>query len=154
MSELDLLQVMLEQAYSKRTWHGPNLKHSLRGVSLEQALWRPSPERHNIWEYMLHCAYWKFVATSRILGVKRRFPRDFSDFPEVDSGSAATWKTDMAFLGKCHKELLEAVQSLKPDQLEQSQGRWQIREEIFGAANHDIYHAGQIQLLRRLQEAE
>ncbi len=151
--EIALLLTLLEQAYNKRTWHGANLKQSLRGLSLEQALWRPHQGRHNIWEYMLHCAYWKFVAASRVSGIKREFPRDFSDFPQIEVGTAGEWKAELAFLNRCHQELLQVVGALKPSQLVQTSGRWQAREEIFGAANHDIYHAGQIQLLRRLQEA-
>lgn len=148
----DLLLKMLEQAYGQRTWHGANLKYSLRGLTLEQALWRPAAGRHNIWEYMLHCAYWKFVAMRRLEGVEAQFPQPFEDFPAVNSGSTAEWKKDLAFLGKCHKELLATVSGLDEQRLEQPAGRWTVQELVFGVANHDIYHAGQIQLLRRLQE--
>ena len=149
---IQLLLKMLEQAYGQRTWHGANLKQSLRGLTVEQALWRPADGRHNIWEYTLHCAYWKFVAKSRLEGVEAKFPRPFNDFPEVNSGGAADWRRDLVFLGKCHKELLATVAGLDAGQLEQSAGRWTVQETIFGVANHDIYHAGQIRLLRTLQE--
>ena len=149
---IQLLLMMLEQAYGKRTWHGANLKYSLRGLTVAQALWRPVAGRHNVWEYTLHCAYWKFVAKSRLEGVEAKFSRPFDDFPQVNSGSAAEWKKDLAFLSKCHKELLAAVSGLEEKRLEQPVGSWTAQELVFGVANHDIYHAGQIQLLRRLQE--
>src|SRR5262245_15169856 len=66
-----LLLRMLDEAYKTRTWHGPNLRQSLRGISARQAAWRPGPRRHNIWEETLHAAYWKYVVRRRITGEKR-----------------------------------------------------------------------------------
>lgn len=151
-ARIELLLAVLEQAYTRPTWHGTNLKQSLRGVTVEQALWRPAEGRHNIWEYALHCAYWKFAAQSRIRGLEAEFPRPFNDFPLINSGSAADWKKDLSFLGRCHKELSATVAGLEPEQLERKAGRWTVQELVFGVANHDIYHAGQIQILRRLKE--
>jgi len=47
-----LVLALLEEAYEKKTWHGPNLKQSIKGISAKQAAWRPGPGRHNIWEEM------------------------------------------------------------------------------------------------------
>jgi len=53
-----LVLALLDEAYEKKTWHGPNLKQSIKGVTAKQAAWRPRAGRHNIWEVMLHAAYW------------------------------------------------------------------------------------------------
>lgn len=50
---------LFEEAFARKTWHGPNLWQSLKGVNAEQAAWRPAANRHNIWEETLHAAYWK-----------------------------------------------------------------------------------------------
>ena len=71
MAEIDLLLDALDQAYDRRAWHGTNLRGSLRGMTAEQAAWRPAQGRHNVWELALHAAYWKYVACYRILGGKR-----------------------------------------------------------------------------------
>ncbi|GBC78834.1 hypothetical protein HRbin09_00042 [bacterium HR09] len=63
---LALLVALLDQAYDHRSWHGPNLLGSLRGVSWKRALERPGPQRHCIWEIVLHCAYWKYVALRKL----------------------------------------------------------------------------------------
>lgn len=151
MSEVDFLLDILEQAYQKRTWHGANLKQSLRGLSLQQALWRPSAGRHNIWEYMLHCAYWKAAVEAQVWGQKFRFARGFENFPSIEQGTEKAWKADVAFLKQCHLDLRSAVESLDASRLEARPTRWQIREYVIGAANHDTYHAGQIRLLRAMQ---
>ena len=70
-SEIHLLLRMLDEAYSVKTWHGPNLKGSLRGLTAVTAAWRPGPKRHNIWEVAVHAAYWKYVVRRRLLGEKR-----------------------------------------------------------------------------------
>jgi hypothetical protein len=62
---------LLDEAYEKRSWHGPNLKQAIRGVSAKQAAWRPASGRHNIWEETLHAAYWKYAVRRRIEGGKR-----------------------------------------------------------------------------------
>jgi len=49
-----LVLALLDEAYEKKTWHGPNLKQSIKGVTAKQAAWRPGTGRHNIWEVMLH----------------------------------------------------------------------------------------------------
>ena len=66
-----LLLSLLDEAYSKKTWHGPNLRQSLKGVSAKQAARRPGRDRHNIWEIALHAAYWKYAVRRKLEGGKR-----------------------------------------------------------------------------------
>ena len=55
--EIELLLGLLDEAFDKKAWHGPNLRGAVRGVSSDEAAWRPSPDRHNVWEIMVHAAY-------------------------------------------------------------------------------------------------
>lgn len=154
-SRIQMLLTLIDQAYDQATWHGPNLRNSLRGVSVNQALWRPQPKRHNIWELALHCAYWKYMATRALGGdtIRGGFPRKPANFPAIPTTpTAKAWKEDLEFLERCHLELRQAVAELEPARLDTKSGRWTLAEHAFGAANHDIYHAGQIRLLRRMQE--
>jgi DinB superfamily len=146
-----LILALLAEGYSKKTWHGPNLCQSLKGVTAKQAAWRPAPGRHNIWELTLHAAYWKYAARRRIAGGK---PGSFAltgsnFFPRPDKGKAteANWKKDLALLDREHRALELAVHHT----LKSPRSRKFLRT-IYGVAFHDIYHAGQIRLLRRLQE--
>ena len=58
-----MLLSSFDEAYEKKAWHGPNLRAALRGVTPDEAVRRPAPGRHTIWELAMHAAYWKFVAT-------------------------------------------------------------------------------------------
>ena len=77
----DLVLALIDEAYKKKTWHGPNLRQAIRGVNARQAAWRPGAGRHNIWEETLHAAYGKYVVRRRIEGGKRgSFPLKGSNF--------------------------------------------------------------------------
>lgn len=154
-SEIQLLLRMLDEAYSTKTWHGPNLKGSLRGLTARNAAWRPGPSRHNIWELAVHAAYWKYVARRRLSGEKRgSFSLKGSNWfaRPVDSSEKA-WRKDLALLDGEHERLKEVVASLTPAALRFTPVTSKVSNLalICGVANHDIYHAGQIQLLKRLQ---
>ncbi len=66
-----LLLALLAEGFERKTWHGPNLKQSLNGVSAKQAAWRPARNRHNIWELAVHSAYWKYAVRRVLEGGKR-----------------------------------------------------------------------------------
>ena len=144
----------LDEAYDRRSWHGTNLRGSLRGLSASKAAWRPGPGRHNAWEIALHAAYWKYAAWRRITGEKRgSFARSAATgsrrpFP----ASEAAWRKDVALLQSYHRLLRAAVSRLSDDDLERRAqgGREPIGRLLRGIAAHDLYHAGQIQLIKRL----
>lgn len=143
-----LLLPILDQGYERKAWHGPNLRQSLRGVSAKAAAWRPAPGRHNIWEIALHAAYWKYAVRRRLRGEKRgSFALEGSNwFKRPVELTAKSWHADLALLDAEHRKLREAVS----DYLAGKTRPWPVWH-IFGVAFHDIYHAGQIRLLRRLQ---
>lgn len=147
-SEKSFLLAALDEAFDKKSWHGPNLRGAIRGVSAEQAAWRPEGDRHNIWELTLHAAYWKYLVRRRLLKEKRgSFVLAGSNFLERPAGPAseAAWKQDIAILEAEHRSLRDAVAKF-PDKALTPAACHLIR----GAAAHDLYHAGQIRLLRRM----
>jgi hypothetical protein len=157
---ISLLLVQLDQAFEKKSWHGTNLRGSVRGMDISTAARRPSPERHNIWELVLHTAYWKYAVKRRILGEKRgSFPLEGSNWfsrPELGQDTPArerTWKSDVALLSQMHAELIAAVADLSVKDLDfvPKGAKVNNRDLISGIIAHDLYHAGQIQLLKRLQ---
>jgi hypothetical protein len=155
--EVAQLVAVLDQAYNKTSWHGTNLRGSLRRVTLAQASWRPSPGRHNIWEIAVHAAYWKYAAALRFTGGARgSFPLKGSNWfqrPE-DTGQplAKAWKTDIGLLDDMHNSLRTAVMRLSAKDLSRTPPGKKVSNFalLSGVAAHDLYHAGQIQLLKRL----
>jgi hypothetical protein len=151
LNSKQLVLALLDEAYEKKTWHGPNLKQSLKVVSARQAAWRPGSSRHNIWEVTLHAAYWKYALRRRIEGGKRgSFALKGSNFfprPEKGNLNEAAWAADKKLLEREHRALRAAVAQV----LRRSRGA-RFMPQLYGMAFHDIYHAGQIRLLRRLME--
>ncbi len=151
---IELLLEIMDQAFDRRGWHGTTLRGSLRGVTPAEALWRPARGRHNIWELTVHAAYWKYAVRRRLAGdAVGSFARKPSDWPEVSSSPDATaWKGDVVLLESEHRLLREAVRTMPPVKLEarSPQGVWTNAEEIHGVAAHDLYHTGQIQLIKKL----
>jgi len=155
-SLLPALIQQLEESYRQRSWHGTNLRGSVRGLTLEQLSWRPSPRRHNIWEIVVHCAYWKYIVRRRLTGGQHgSFPLQGSNFFKrpVESTMKA-WKSDLHLLDEMHTLLVEEVKKLTPSDLAKfpNGSRFNNLQTISGITMHDVYHAGQIQLLKRLQQ--
>jgi hypothetical protein len=146
-----LVLVLLDEAYEKKTWHGPNLKQSIKGITAKQAAWRPGPGRHNIWEVTLHAAYWKYAVRRRMDGGKRgSFALKGSNFfirPEKGNLNEAAWSADKKLLEREQRALHgTAAKVLRTARAAK------LLPQLYGVAFHDIYHAGQIRLLRRLME--
>lgn len=153
-SNIALLLSQIDQAYDKKSWHGPNLKGSIRGLELNELVWRPSRARHNIWEQTLHAMYWKYVVWRRMTGEKRgSFPYSGSNwFPRDADRTMADWRKDVKLLDETHQRLRAEIAKLSPSNLDVKPAGSKVSNLmiISGVANHDIYHAGQIQLLKRL----
>jgi hypothetical protein len=147
----EILLTLLDEAFSLKTWHGPNLWQALKSVSAEEAAWRPCKGRHNIWEETLHAAYWKYAVRRRLQGGKQgSFVLKGSNFfprPEPGKTTEAAWKSDKVLLLREHQALRGAVERTLA-----GRPSAKVLKMLWGVAFHDVYHAGQIRLLRRLRE--
>ncbi|UCF20727.1 MAG: DinB family protein [Gemmatimonadota bacterium] len=149
----------LEPPKGKGLWHGgASPLGSLRGVTAEQAAWKPAPNRHSIWELVLHIAYWKYAVRRRLTGVEKGgFPRAPANWPAVPKKSdSKAWSEDRALLRDEHAQLVETLRSLDPARLDRKPvggGKWTCADLMMGVVLHDTYHTGQIQLLKRLYAA-
>lgn len=152
---IGLLLRTIDEAFERKAWHGPNLRGSLRGISASRAAWRPENRCHNIWEITLHTAYWKYAVRRRILGGKRgTFPLKGSNwFRRPVEATEEAWRDDVRLLEETHASLRQAIEQLPESRLNRIQGKTQYTYArlICGIAAHDVYHAGQIQLLKKLQ---
>jgi DinB superfamily len=141
----------LDRAYDGRSWHGPNLRGALRGLTPAAAFFRPGPARHSVYDLALHAAYWKYVVRRRLSGEKRgSFAIPGSNFfLAPPRPSAKELALGLSLLGREHRALRDLVQELPPRAFSARFGRWTGEAMISGAAAHDLYHAGQIQLVKR-----
>lgn len=153
-SAIAVLLHALYEAYERNAWHGTTLTGSLRGVTAKEAAWRPAPNRHNIRELAVHAAYWKYVARRRLTGEKRAsFPLKGSNWFRRDGADEKAWRSEKELLEKEHRLLRDAVASFPGARLARplsGKTRRTALREIAGAALHDVYHTGQIQLVKVL----
>jgi hypothetical protein len=153
-ARIQLLLQVFDQAYTAPSWHGTPLKGAIRGVSARQALWRPGKKRHSIWDLVLHTAYWKCMVRRRLLRDPAiSFPRDGANWPQLPKvKNEAAWTRDRALLDNEHRLLRRAIARLDPRELRRRawRSRWPVDTQVYGIASHDLYHAGQIQLLKRM----
>jgi len=150
-SAMAMILAAFDEAYEKKSWHGTNLRGALRRVSPDEALWRPDRGRLNIWELALHAAYWKYAVRRRLRGDKRgSFPLKGSNFfASPDRADEGEWRATQALLDAEHRALREVIAALPAKALDDKKKR----QMLTGIAAHDLYHTGQIQLIRRLHGA-
>jgi uncharacterized damage-inducible protein DinB len=152
--DLRQLLFLIDTAYDRVSWHGPNLRGSLRGMTPALAAWRPAAGRHNIWELIVHAAYWKYAAWRRLTGATRgSFPLAGSNFiARPVSQTTRALREDLTLLDEMHRLLRGAAAAVRPAALDKASAQRGVtkRALLTGVAAHDLYHAGQIQLLKRL----
>jgi hypothetical protein len=134
----------LDCAFDKPAWHGPNLASSIRGVDAKHAA-QSIGGRMSIWQQVLHAAYWKQRVVNLLIGTQP-FPRKGSNWPDLPTElSERNWKGDVKLLHDIHVNLRAAVAQIDAARLDEK-----TIKLILGAAAHDLYHTGQIRLLRRM----
>ncbi|HET7379581.1 MAG TPA: DinB family protein [Gaiellales bacterium] len=151
-----MLAALLATLDPKRgaAWHGgPTPLMALRGVSAAQARWVPARRRHSIWELALHIAYWDYAVRRRLdPDSPRDFPRSPANWPALpDRTDEQAWAADRALLARQHGTLVRVVRRVTPARWNRRlTGRWTTGETIVGIVAHEVYHTGQIQLVKRL----
>lgn len=151
MSEVKHIRVQLRHIYRGPAWHGPAIRELLEGVNAETAAARPIAGAHSIWELVLHMAYWRRAATAALGGATiDPEPPMHENFPPVDDTSEEAWEQAQAVLEESQKQLVAALKTFDGARLDEHVGN---REYTFyfmlhGIIQHDIYHGGQIGLLK------
>jgi uncharacterized damage-inducible protein DinB len=150
MSEVARISDQIRRAWDGDAWHGPPLRHVLAGVTAKAANARPIAGAHTIAEIVGHLAFWKDVVRQR-LGGARVLPPDEEGWPAPRDAGEAAWRDALALLERRHRELAEAAARLTDDQLGNPVAGKDYTNYVLlhGAVQHDLYHAGQIALLKK-----
>jgi len=148
--ESALIADQLRRAFYGDAWHGPALLELLRGVDAETAAAKPVTDAHSIWELLLHIAAWDGAGLKRIAGKKAKL-KDTQNFPPVPQPSEAAWRDAVAAAKQTHDNLIETVARLSAKRLrDQVPGKkYDFYHMLHGIAQHELYHAGQIAVLKK-----
>ena len=135
-------------------WHGPSLNELLSGVSAEDAVQRPVPAAHNIWELVLHITSWSNIAGRRLTGGQVE-PLEGEDWPRPGPISENRWAAARAALAESHERLREIVAGMSDDDLARNapQSERSLAAMLHGVTQHAAYHGGQIALLKKAVHA-
>jgi uncharacterized damage-inducible protein DinB len=151
MGEIQRIEEQLQRAFEGGAWHGPGVLELLAGVTGPQAAARPVAAAHSIWEITLHVATWKSVVARRVKGeVVKDVPPEL-DWPPVTAIGEKDWLDALGRLRAAHRDLRAALLALEDSQLdERPYPEASIRYvQLHGVIQHDLYHAGQIALLKK-----
>ena len=154
MSERDRIADQFRRAFDGDAWHGPSVMALLKDVTAEQADARPIAGAHTIWELTQHIRAWEGACLRRLNGDPAQLP-DSEDWSDINDRSEAAWERTKQSLIETHQQLLQAISSLDDSRLDQPiindpQTTYStVYVTLHGGVQHDLYHAGQIAILKK-----
>jgi uncharacterized damage-inducible protein DinB len=150
MSEINRILDQMDRAFSGEAWHGPDLMLLLKGVSAEDASKHPVPGAHSIWELVNHIAAWNMIVQQKSKGEPVNVTTEL-DWPPVWEVSEVSWKRSLATLAENSTRLRSYVKTVRDDQLDEKVQRGNYSQYVLlhGSVQHDLYHAGQIAVLKK-----
>ncbi len=153
-SEATRIADQLRRAFAGEAWHGDSVFEVLRGVTAKHAAARPIKNAHTIWELVLHIAAWDNAVLRRLGGIAVELS-DAENFPAVTEPSETAWRKALAGVRRVHEELVEAVSALPDSQLDEKVpgkegAHYTFYYMLHGVVQHELYHAGQIALLKKM----
>ena len=153
-SEAACIADQLRRAFNGEAWHGDSLFEILEGVTAARAAARPIAGAHTIWELVLHVAAWDGAVLQRLGGGAVELS-DAENFPPVTDTSEAAWRAALARVRRGHEGLVAAVVSLPDSRLDdmvpgKEGAYYTFYYMLHGVVQHELYHAGQIALLKKM----
>jgi uncharacterized damage-inducible protein DinB len=152
MSEIHRILDQLERVSEGNAWHGPAVRELMKGISAQQAAAKPVPAGHNIWEIVLHMTAWQDVARRRLA---REVVIDLpahSDWSSVTNTSETAWQQAVEHLFQSKQQLHRVISQLDDERLNDPvPGKdYSVYVLLHGVIQHNLYHAGQIAVLKKL----
>jgi uncharacterized damage-inducible protein DinB len=153
MTESFRLADQIRRAFEGSAWHGDSILELLADVNAKSASARPIKDAHSIWEILLHIAAWDDVVVRRIGGAAVTLT-DEQNFPAVKDPTEAAWIQAIDNTKKTHYELIKAVAAFPDSRLTEpvpgkTQNYYNFYYMFSGIVQHELYHAGQIALLKK-----
>lgn len=152
MTETHRINSQLKRAFQGQAWHGPSLRELLDGVKAEQAAAKPVPNAHSIWELVNHIIAWEQIVKQRLEGdAVNSIPAEVN-FPPVSDASEEAWQGALQKLEASNRSLREAIKKIDDAKLEEKAAGqdYSVYFMLHGVIQHDLYHAGQIALLKKM----
>jgi len=152
-AEATRLADQLKRAFDGKAWHGPGLFEALKGVDSRMANARPIAGAHTIWELTFHVAAWEGAILRRLKGAAFTMSKA-ENFPKIVNAGETEWQKTKNLVRERHAELLREVSKLSEARLRSRVPgkKYDVGFMLDGAVQHAVYHAGQIQIMRKALE--
>ena len=156
-TEVERIRDQFRRSFDGEAWHGPSVLQLLNGVTAQQAAAHPIPGAHSIWELTLHIAAWESACRRRLAGDPAQLA-DAEDWRPIDDTSEAAWERTKQELIENHRELLNAIANVDESRLNEaiitdpSIPFSSVYVTLHGGVQHNLYHAGQIAMLKKAVE--
>jgi hypothetical protein len=152
-SSLMALARIVREGYGEGAWHGPDMRAALSDVAPDSAFWRPAPGRHNIAEVALHHAYTVHAVRGRLAaGASEKFVLEGEDWFEANADGPMAWPQILDVVRVEQEQLAALVADIAEARRKPALGDEECLNLVLGITCHAVYHAGQVQLLKRLAE--
>jgi uncharacterized damage-inducible protein DinB len=150
MREIERIADQLKRAFEGEAWHGSSVLEIIEGISSQQAAAHPFEGIHSVWEIVLHIAAWERAVLRRLHGDRAQLPTE-EDWPMVAATGDEAWEQSRQALKQGHDDLRSAIASLDESRLDQPiiEGLASVYVTLHGIVQHDLYHAGQIAILKK-----
>jgi uncharacterized damage-inducible protein DinB len=157
MSELLRIIDQLQREHAGDPWHGSPLREILDGIDAGQAARKPIPGGHSIWELVLHVTGWKREVARRTGGAPAGMPAG-GDWPDAGDPTDERWQSALSQLEDAHRALIATIEALSEARLVEPTNDPRDRPLgagvsyyvlLHGIVQHDVYHAGQIAILKK-----
>ena len=150
MSEIQRIHDQLNRALQGEAWHGPSILELLADVTPARAAAKPLAGAHSIWEIVLHITAWVDAARQRVEGGEAKLTAE-QDWPAVRKTGEAAWKAAVEGLKNAHQSLQETILRLEDSRLKDRVPgqQYSVYFLLHGVVQHDLYHAGQIAILKK-----
>ena len=150
---VELIADQISRAFRGESWHGPSVLEVLAGVSAEDAAAHPIAGAHSIWEIVLHLTGGYILVLRRVRGERAQLSPE-EEWPPVPECSAEAWRESQHTLEQLNRQLQGAVRDFPTERLSQELGsEYSAYVQFCGAPQHDLYHAGQIVMLKKALSA-
>jgi uncharacterized damage-inducible protein DinB len=149
--EIERLEDQLRRSFEGEAWHGPAVLEVLAGVAADQAAARPVAGRHSIWELVLHLAGTYRLVLRRLGGDGAQLSPE-EDWPPVPAVTSENWRDTVDTLRRLNQDLRRALRAFPPERLDAAlvaDPPYTAYTQFIGITQHDLYHAGQIAMLKR-----
>ena len=150
MNEIERIEDQLRRSIQGDAWHGPALNELIDDVTAEEAAAKPIPHAHSIWEILLHIISDQELVLERLAGKPASYSGE-QDWPPVRDESSTAWASAIRSLNNASARLSKAILELDATQLDKPivAGFSSVYTTLHGDVQHNLYHAGQIALLKK-----